>query len=57
MNTCYKELDGEMKSVNENCFKSSLEKSQKSLPFREIYVKNVEKNITVIGILLQVYLY
>ena len=57
MNTCYKELHGEMKSVNENCFKSSLEKSQKSLPFREIYVKNVEKNITVIGILLQVYLY
>ena len=51
MNTCYKEPDGEMNSVNENYFKSSLEKSHKSLSFREIYVKNVEKNITVIGIL------
>ena len=33
-----------MKSVNENYFKSSLENFQKSLPFREIYVKYLEKN-------------
>ena len=32
-----------MKSVNENYFKSSLEKFQKSLPFRKIYVKYLEK--------------
>ena len=38
-NTCDKELDGEMKSVNENCFESSLENFQKLLPFRDIYGK------------------
>ena len=38
-NTCDKELGGEMKSVYENCFKSSLENLQKLLPFRVIYVK------------------
>ena len=41
-----------MKSVNENYCKSSLENFQKSLPFREIYAKNLEKNSTVTGILL-----
>ena len=39
-----KELGGEMKSVRETYFKSSLEKFQKSLPFKEIYVKYLEKN-------------
>ena len=39
---CCKELGGEMKSVNENYFKSSL--VQKSLPFRKIYIKYLEKN-------------
>ena len=34
----------EMKSVNENYFKSSIKNFQKSLPFREIYVKYLEKN-------------
>ena len=43
-----------MKPVNENYFKSSLEKFQKSLPFREIYVKYLEKNSIVISILLEV---
>ena len=38
-NTCDKELGGEMKSVNENCFESSLENFQKLLPFRDIYGK------------------
>ena len=33
-----------MKSVNENYFKSSFETFQKSLPFREIYLKYIEKN-------------
>ena len=37
-NTCDKELRDEMKFVNENYFKSSLENFQKSLPFGEIYV-------------------
>ena len=41
---CYKELDGEMKSANENYPKSSLENVQKSLPFRKIYIKYLEKN-------------
>ena len=50
-NTCDKEL-GKMKFVNENSFKSSLENVQKSLPFREIYVRYLEKNSIVIGILL-----
>ena len=43
-NTCDKELGGEMKSVKENHFKNSLENFQKSLPFREIYIKYLEKN-------------
>ena len=34
----------EMKSVNENYFTSSIKNFQKSLPFREIYVKYLEKN-------------
>ena len=34
----------EMKSVNENCFKSSFQNFQKSLTFREIDVKYLEKN-------------
>ena len=42
-NTCDKEL-GEMKSAYENYFKSSPESLQKSLPFRVIYVKYLEKN-------------
>ena len=41
-----------MKSVNENYFKSSLENFQKLLPFRKIYVKYLEKNSIVKGILL-----
>ena len=43
-NTCDKELGGEMKSVNENYFKNSLENFQKSLPFREMYIEYLEKN-------------
>ena len=43
-NTCDKELGGEMKSAHKNYFKSSLENLQKPLPFREIYVKYLEKN-------------
>ena len=43
-NTYDKEIGGGMKSVNENYFKSLLENFQKSLPFREIYVKYLEKN-------------
>ena len=43
-NTCDKELGSEMDSVNENVFKSSPENFQKSLPFREIYVKYLEQN-------------
>ena len=38
-NTYHKELGGEMKSVNENYFKSSIENFQKSLHFREMYVR------------------
>ena len=38
-NTRDGELGGEMKSGYENYFKSSLENLQKSLPFREIYIK------------------
>ena len=33
-NTCEKELGGEMKFVNDNYFKSSLENVQKSLAFK-----------------------
>ena len=33
-----------MKSIYENYCKSSFENFQKSLPFREIYVKYLEKN-------------
>ena len=51
-NICSEELDGEMKFVNENCFKSSLENFQKSLRFRETYVKYIGRNSTVIVILL-----
>ena len=43
-NTCDKELDGELKFVNENYFKSLLENFQQSLPFRENYAKYLEKN-------------
>ena len=43
-NICDKELGGEIKSVNENYFKSSLEYFRKSLSFREIYGKYLEKN-------------
>ena len=43
-NTCYKELGGEIKSVDENYFKALLEIFQKTLPFRENYVKYLEKN-------------
>ena len=50
-NTCDKELGGKMKFVNDNYFKSSLENFQKSLAFREIYVKYLENNSIVIGIL------
>ena len=41
---CDKEPDGEMKSVNENFFKSSPENFQKLLSFREIYIKYLEKS-------------
>ena len=43
-NTCGKELDGEIKSAYEKCSKSFFKNFQKSLPFREIYVKYLEKN-------------
>ena len=46
-NICDKELGGEIKSVNENYFKSSLEYFRKSLSFREIYGKYLEKNKSV----------
>ena len=39
-----KELGGEMKPAYENYFKSSIKNFQKSIPFREIYVKYLEKN-------------
>ena len=42
-NTFDKELGGEMKSVSVNNF-------QKSFPFREMYVKYLEKNSIYIGI-------
>ena len=44
LDTCDKELGDEMKSVNENYLKCSLEKFQNSLPFRKISVKYLEKN-------------
>ena len=44
-NTCDKELGSEIKSGSENYFKSSLENFQKPLPFRDMYVKYLEKNI------------
>ena len=47
-NTYDKELGGAMKCVNEKYFKSSFENFQKSLPFREICVKHLEKNGIVI---------
>ena len=37
-----------MKCVNEKYFKGSFENFQKSIPFREIYVKHLEKNGIVI---------
>ena len=43
-NTCDKELDDELKFVNENYFKSLLKNFQQSLPFRENYAKYLEKN-------------
>ena len=43
-NTRDNSLGGEMKSAYENYFKSSLENLQKSLPFREIYVRYLGKN-------------
>ena len=43
-NTCDKELGGEMKSVNEKYFKSLIDNFQKSLRFREIYVKYLENS-------------
>ena len=42
-NTCDKELGGEMKSAYENYLQSSLENFQKSLLFRKMYVKYLEK--------------
>ena len=39
-----KELGTKMNSDNENYFKSSLENIQKSLLFKKIYVKYLEKN-------------
>ena len=44
-NTCDRELGSEIKSGSENYFKNSLENFQKPLPFRDIYVKYLEKNI------------
>ena len=43
-NTSDKVLAGEIKSAYENYLKNSLENFQESLPFREIYVKYLEKN-------------
>ena len=43
-NTSDKELAGEIKTTQENYFKSSLENFQKSLRFKKIYVKYSEKN-------------
>ena len=43
-NTCYKELGSEIKSDNEKYLnKSSLVNFQKSIPFRKIYAKYLEK--------------
>ena len=42
-NTCDKELGGEMNSINKNF--------RKSLSFGEIYVKYLDKNSIVVGIL------
>ena len=44
LNTYNKELGGEMKSVYEHYFKTLLEIFQKTPPFRENYVKYLEKN-------------
>ena len=38
-NTCDKELDDDIKSVNENYFKSSFKNFKKSLSLKETYVK------------------
>ena len=43
-NTCDKERGEEIKSAYENYFKRSLKTLENSLPFREIYVKYLEKN-------------
>ena len=43
-NTCDKERGEEIKSAYENYFKRSLKTLENSLPFREIYLKYLEKN-------------
>ena len=43
-NTCDKEPGSEIKSAYENYSKSSFWNFQNSLPFRETYVKYLEKN-------------
>ena len=49
--TCDKELGGEMKFVKESYLnKSSLVNFWKPLPFREVYVKYLEKNSIAVGI-------
>ena len=45
-NTCDKEFGVEINSAYENYFKRSLKNLQKSLCFREIYLKCLEKNST-----------
>ena len=42
--TCNKELGGQMASAYKIYFRSSHENFQKSPPFRETYVKYLEKN-------------
>ena len=37
-----------MKSAHKNYFKSSLENLKNPLPFREIYIKYLEKNSTYV---------
>ena len=51
-NTCKRELGG-MKCVNDmkTTTKKSLENFQKQLPFRETYVKYVEKNYIIMALL------
>ena len=43
-NTCDKELGREMKSTCENYSRSSLKNFLNSLPFRETYIKYLEKS-------------